>query len=183
MLIWNRYTREEVAKAMDLSPTRISHIASGEKGKGGLSQKLPGFCVRDITDFENEYVPGVDKRAVRKILYKLEGYNPLEGFDAIVKLRECAPSAHGVRVDVRNEASAKIDNSKRERREIDRDSAGSAGCERKFLSRRPDGKPGSEKRSHSLLGQKNPHSHPKTISRGKKSQAHGQAHGCALGAH
>jgi hypothetical protein len=147
-------TREEVAKALGLSPTRISHLASGEKGKGGLSQKLPGFAVQEITDYEI-YTPGVEKRAVRKTLYKLEGYNPLEGFDAIVKLRESAPSADGVRVKVRNENNAEIDNSEREKREIDRESADSAGCERGIFLGAAQGK----KSSLSLAGQKNPHSH------------------------
>jgi hypothetical protein len=147
-------TREEVAKALDLSPTRISHLASGEKGKGGLSQKLPGFAVQEITDYEI-YTPGVEKRAVRKTLYKLEGYNPLEGFDAIVKLRGSAPSADGVRPKVRNENNAEIDNSEREKREIDRGSADNAGCERgNFL----DAAKGN-KSSLSLAGKKNPHSH------------------------
>jgi len=147
-------TRDEVAKALGLSPTRISHLASGEKGKGGLSQKLPGFAVQEITDYEI-YTPGVEKRAVRKTLYKLEGYNPLEGFDAIVKLRESAPSADGVRVKVRNENNAEIDNSKREKREIDRGSADGAGCERGIFLGAAQGK----KSSLSLAGQKNPHSH------------------------
>jgi transcriptional regulator with XRE-family HTH domain len=155
-------TREEVAKALGLSPTRISHLASGEKGKGGLSQKLPGFCVREVTDYE--YAPGVDKRAVRKTLYKLEGYNPLEGFDAIVKLRESAPSADGVRVEVRNEVSAEIDNSEREKREIDRGSADSAGSEREFFS----GRTNAKESSLSLAGQKNPHSHQESIAIGSK---------------
>jgi transcriptional regulator with XRE-family HTH domain len=141
-------TREDAAKAMDLSPSRISRLANGEKGKGGLSQMLPGFCAQEITDYE--YAPGVDKRAVRKMLYKLEGYNRLEGFDAIVKLRERAPSADGVRARVRTENGAKIDNSEREKREIDRESAGSAAGEREILSDGPCGPPGNEKSSLSL---------------------------------
>ena len=151
-------TREEVAKALDLSPTRISHLASGEKGKGGLSQKLPGFAVQEITDYEIN-TPGVEKRAVRKTLYKLEGYNPLEGFDAIVKLRESAPSADGVRVRVRNENNAEIDNSEREKREIDRGSADNAGCERGNFLEAAKG----NKSSLSLAGQENPHSHQEKI--------------------
>jgi len=147
-------TREEVAKALELSPSRISHLASGDKGKGGLSQKLPGFAVQEITDYEI-YTQGAEKRAVRKTLYKLEGYNPLEGFDAIVKLRESAPSADGVRVKVRNENNAEIDNSEREKRERDRGSADSAGCERGNFLGAAQGK----KSSLSLAGQKNPHSH------------------------
>jgi hypothetical protein len=153
-------TREEVAKALDLSTTRISHLARGEKGKGGLSQKLPGFVAQDIIDTET-YTPGIEKRAVRKILYKLEGYNPLEGFDAIVKLRESAPSADGVRVIVRNEDNAEIDNSEREKREIDRGSADSAECERGIFS----GAAKCKKSSLSLAGEKNPHSRRETMAR------------------
>jgi hypothetical protein len=121
-------TREQVAQKMKLSPTRISHLANGDKGKGGLSQKLPGFCAQEITDYENLY--DGDKRAIRKTLYKLEGYNPLEGFDAVVRLRESAQSADGVRVKVRSESSAKIDNSEREKRDREGESAASAEKER-----------------------------------------------------
>jgi hypothetical protein len=168
-------TREEVAKALKLSPTRISHLSSGEKGKGGLSQKLPGFVVHEITDYEN-FTPGVDKRAVRKTLYKLEGYNPLDGFDAIVKLRACAssgdcaaivkppesaPSADSVRVKVRNDASAEIDASEREKRERDRGSADNAGSEREIFSGRTNGK----KSSHSLSREKNSHYCQETTAR------------------
>jgi len=163
-------TREDAAKAMELSPSRISRLANGEKGKGGLLQKLPGFCAREITDYVNEYVPGVDKRAVRKTLYKLEGYNPLDGFDAIVKLRDSAPSADGVRVKVRAEVGAKIDNSEREKREIDRECAGSAAGEREILSEAPCGLPGDEKSSLSLAEEKNAHSHQETIAGATKER-------------
>jgi DNA-binding CsgD family transcriptional regulator len=169
-------TREEVAKALELSPSRISHLASGDKGKGGLSQKLPGFAVQEITDYEI-YTQGAEKRAVRKTLYKLEGYNPLEGFDAIVKLRESAPSADGVRVKVRNENNAEIDNSEREKREIDRGSADYAGRERKFSGR------GSRQEEFSFSrGAEKSALSPRKDNRRHKREPHSRAHGCALNA-
>jgi len=164
LLIKNRggLMREEVAQIMKLSPSRISHLANGDKGKGGLSQKLPGFCAQEITDYE--YLSGGDKRAIRKTLFKLEGYNPLEGFDAVVKLRESAQSADGVRVKVRSESSAEIDNTERDKRDREEESAASAEKERTnanshFSSR---GQDFDQENFFSHQDGKNPHSDQET---------------------
>jgi len=154
--------REDVAKAMKLSPTRISHLANGEKGSGGLSQKLPGFCVQEITDYEDKY--GNNKRAVRKTLYKLEDYNPLAGFDAVVKLRDSADGADGVRLESHTEVSARINNNEREKREIDIESTDSAEKERAHS--KSSGQSTDEKNFLSRESEKNPHSDSKPMAIG-----------------
>ena len=152
-------TREEVAQEMNLSPSRISHLANGEKGDGGLSQKLPGFSAQKITD--TTQLPDGDKRSTGKMLYKLQGYNPLEGFDAVVKLRDSAHSADGVRAKVRPDSSAEINNSEREKREIDIESAESAERERAHFNL--PGKVLMRKNLLSRENEKNPHSDQETI--------------------
>jgi len=73
-------TRDELAKQLKISPSRISQLANGEKGKGGLSQKLTGFSIHEVTDHTNN-------RYEKKTIYKISGYDPLSGFDAIVTLK------------------------------------------------------------------------------------------------
>lgn len=153
--------REDVAKEMKLSPTRISHLANGDKGQGGLSQKLPGFCAQEITDYEDKYG---NKRAVRKTLYKLEGYNPLEGFDAVVKLRDGAHDADGVRHEAHTESSAEINNSEREKREINIESADSA--EKKSAHSQSSEQSLDEKNPISHKSENFPHSNKETASIG-----------------
>lgn len=62
----------------------MSQLANGEKGKGGLTQKLPGFSIVEITD--SERVNEDHHRATRKTVYKLAKYDPLTGFEAVVRL-------------------------------------------------------------------------------------------------
>jgi hypothetical protein len=150
-------TREEVAQKMNLSPTRISHLANGDKGDGGLSQKLPGFSAQKITDTSLLY--DGEKRSTGKMLYKLQGYNPLEGFDAVVKLRDSAHGADGVRAKVRPDSSEQINNSEREKRAKDIESAENAESER-VHSQSPCQKTG-EKNLHSRENENFPHSNEK----------------------
>ena len=77
-------TREEAAQALGVSVNRISQLSNGEKGKGGLTQKLPGFEVVDVTD--SERVDEDHRRSTRKVVYRLSRYAPLAGFDAVVRL-------------------------------------------------------------------------------------------------
>jgi len=80
-------SREQVAKALAVSVGRVSHLAYGEKGKGGLTQKLPGFVAEEITD--SEILDGeCRRRSTKKTLFKLSRYDPLAGFDAVVVLKD-----------------------------------------------------------------------------------------------
>jgi hypothetical protein len=125
-------TREEAAEALNISGNRVSQLANGEKGKGGLTQKLPGFSIADITD--SLKLNEEKSRHIRKVVYKLTAYDPLTGFEAIVRLLPetdnngtSKPGKHLVSDQVSNDQSKKIDNREREIRERDIESKDSKG--------------------------------------------------------
>lgn len=76
-------TKAESAKALGVTTQRISQIANS------LSGKVTGFEESEITDTAE--TPDGKRRSTRLKLYNLSGYNSLEGFDAIVKLRDSSP--------------------------------------------------------------------------------------------
>jgi len=113
-------TREEAAKSLNISGNRISQLANGEKGRGGLSQKLPGFEIVEVTD--SERVDEDHRRATKKVLYRLTKYDPLTGFEAVVRLlpKNDISSNDGkqpVSLPVRKFEGKEIDNRERENRE------------------------------------------------------------------
>lgn len=117
-------TREEAADALKITGNRVSQLANGEKGKGGLTQKLPGFSIVDITD--SIRIDEDHHRAIKKVVYKLSRYDPLTGFEAVVRLlpktdndKGGKPFKEPVRNPVRNVESKEIDNGERENREIE----------------------------------------------------------------
>ncbi|MDM7912171.1 MAG: hypothetical protein QUS09_03655, partial [Methanotrichaceae archaeon] len=117
-------TREEVADALKITGNRVSQLANGEKGKGGLTQKLPGFSIAEITD--SIRIDDDQRRAIKRTVYKLSRYDPLSGFGAVVRLLPKTCSAKGgkpgkepVRIPVRNAQSKETSNGERENREIE----------------------------------------------------------------
>jgi len=78
-------TREQVAEALNVRAPRVSQLANGEKGRGGLAQKLPGFSADEVMD---SIVIGADKRrSIKRTIYRLSKYDPLTGFEAVVRLQ------------------------------------------------------------------------------------------------
>ena len=115
-------TREESAKSLNISGNRISQLANGEKGRGGLTQKLPGFEIVEVTDTER--VDEDHRRATKKVLYRLTKYDPLTGFEAVVRLlpkndigSNSKDGKQPVSLPVRKLESKEIDNRERENRE------------------------------------------------------------------
>ena len=115
-------TREEAAKSLNISGNRISQLANGEKGRGGLTQKLPGFEIVEVTDTER--VDEDHRRATKKVLYRLTKYDPLTGFEAVVRLlpkKDIGSNSKDgkqlVSLPVRKLESKEIDNRERENRE------------------------------------------------------------------
>lgn len=111
-------TRGQVAEALHVSVNRITQLANGEAGKGGLAQKLPGFEIDEITDTMRLDEDG-RSRSVRKTVYSLKGYNQFEGFDGVVRLLdepiardEDKPGKDGVSEGVRIDESKKTDRSR-----------------------------------------------------------------------
>jgi hypothetical protein len=144
-------TREEAAEALNISGNRVSQLANGEKGKGGLTQKLPGFSIADVTD--SERVDEDHRRATRKTIYRLCKYDPLTGFEAVVRLLPDSGNGNGskdrkepVSNPVRKLENKEIDNLEREYREIEIESK-----ESKEIVREGEGHSGmSGKNSFSL---------------------------------
>ncbi len=148
-------TREEAACGLNITVNRVSQLAYGEKGKGGLTQKLPGFSFTDITDSEIMDAGEGKRRSTKRTLFKLTRYDPLTGFNAVVILRDKTDNGEdrkdckeAVRTDVRSENCKENSNSEREIRERD---IGCKDCKEKV--REPPGKLKSENFSLSL---KNP---------------------------
>jgi len=117
-------TREEVADALKITGNRVSQLANGEKGRGGLTQKLPGFSIAEITD--SIRIDDDQRRAIKRTVYKLSRYDPLTGFEAVVRLLPKTDSSNGgkdgkepVRVPVRIAQSKETSNRERENREIE----------------------------------------------------------------
>lgn len=75
-------TKAECAIKLAVSSQRVSQLAKG------MSGKITGFQELDISDLVNT---AAGKRSTRSKLYKLSGYDPLEGFDAIVRLKDASP--------------------------------------------------------------------------------------------
>lgn len=82
-------SRNDLAEAMGLTPQRISGIINGYRGRdgelhGGLKQKL-----NIIEDQQTVSTPGQDGERIsnKRILYSTKNYNPLAGYDSIVRLK------------------------------------------------------------------------------------------------
>jgi hypothetical protein len=115
-------TRDEAAKSLNISGNRISQLANGEKGRGGLTQKLPGFEIVEVTD--SERMDEDHRRATKKVLYRLTKYDPLTGFEAVVRLlpkndisSNSKDGKQPVSLPVRKLVGKEIDNKERENRE------------------------------------------------------------------
>jgi hypothetical protein len=78
-------TREEIAGKLNppVTSQRVGQIIHGENGKGGLMQKFPIETkkIADTIKINDDH-----KRTSYRTLYFLKGFNPLEGFDSVVKL-------------------------------------------------------------------------------------------------
>lgn len=154
-------TRDEVAEALDISPNRVSQLANGEKGKGGLSQKLSGFSIADVTD--SIRLNEEQSRSIRKVVYKLTRYDHLTGFDAVVVLRPADDGKDGkptVSQPVRKTDCKEIGTREREEIERDRESK-----ESKDKVREPSSSPGGgrSKLTRSLRNEEKSLPDPETI--------------------
>ena len=77
-------TRDEIASKLSVAPDRISQIINGQKGYGGLKQKV------QIAETKISLMTRIDedlKRTVHKTVYSLKDYDHFTGFDAVVRLK------------------------------------------------------------------------------------------------
>jgi len=81
-------TRDEIAARMKVAPDRISQIINGQKGYGGLRQKIQIQEEKKSISVRTGNKETDDTRhTVHKTIYSLKEYDRFAGFDAVVKLK------------------------------------------------------------------------------------------------
>jgi len=80
----NGLTRDEIAEKLNVVPDRVSQIINGQKGSGGLKQKvlLTESKISDAIKVNEEH-----QRTVHKTVYSLKEYDTFAGFDGVVRLK------------------------------------------------------------------------------------------------
>lgn len=81
------YTRDELADLLKVAPDRITQILSGQRGSGGLKQKVQLAETKKSETITVCRNTEDEKRiTVHKTIYSLKEYDRFTGFDAVVKL-------------------------------------------------------------------------------------------------
>ena len=87
-------TRDEIAERMKVAPDRISQIINGQKGYGGLRQKIQIREEKKSVSVRTGNKETDDTRhTVFKTLYSLGEYDRFTGFDAVVRLKPASSDA------------------------------------------------------------------------------------------
>jgi hypothetical protein len=136
------YTRDELAALLKVAPERISQIIGGQKGSGGLKQKVQIAETRKSETITVNKDTADEKRVtIHKTIFSLAQYDQWAGFDGVVKLRPAPlepdkPGKHPVSNPVSNPTvSSKhpvsnVSNKEKERKiEEERDLPGSSSVE------------------------------------------------------
>lgn len=76
-------TRSDLSEALKIAPQQVSQILGGQKGQGGLMQKV---AIKEERRSEMEKINEEQSRTIHRTLYSLKEYNKFEGFDAVVTL-------------------------------------------------------------------------------------------------
>ena len=74
----------EAAALLNVTPARLSQLAHGERGSGGLCQKLSGFSAEKTAI--SELKEDGTRITTQKMLYKLNRYHPVGSVNNIVEL-------------------------------------------------------------------------------------------------
>lgn len=82
-------TRDELAGMLKVAPDRISQIISGQKGSGGLKQKVQiAETKKSETITINKDTDDEKRITVHKTIFSLAQYDKWAGFDGVVKLED-----------------------------------------------------------------------------------------------
>ena len=85
-------TRDEIAEKLKVAPDRISQIINGQKGYGGLRQKIQIREEKKSISVRTGNKETDDMRhTVFKTIYSLRDYDRFTGFDAVVRLNPVKP--------------------------------------------------------------------------------------------
>jgi len=76
-------TRSDLSEALGIAPQQVSQILGGQKGLGGLMQKV---AIKETKLSEMMRINEEQSRTIHKTVYSLKDYDKLAGFDAVVRL-------------------------------------------------------------------------------------------------
>ena len=81
-------TRDEIAEKMKVAPQRITQILNGQKGYGGLRQKIQIAETKtsESTRTGNKETDDT-RKTIHRTIYSLKEYDRFTGFDAVVRLK------------------------------------------------------------------------------------------------
>ena len=77
-------TRDDIAENLKIVPQRVTQILSGQKGQGGLKQKVQ---LRETKISEMITLSEDLRRTVHKTVYSLVDYDKFAGFEGVVRLK------------------------------------------------------------------------------------------------
>ena len=77
-------TRDDIAENLKIVPQRVTQILSGQKGQGGLKQKVQ---LRETKISEMITLSDDLRRTVHKTVYSLVDYDKFAGFEGVVRLK------------------------------------------------------------------------------------------------
>ena len=77
-------TRDDIAENLKIVPQRVTQILSGQKGQGGLKQKVQ---LRETKISEMLTLSDDLRRTVHKTVYSLVDYDKFVGFEGVVRLK------------------------------------------------------------------------------------------------
>jgi len=136
------YTRDELAELLKVVPDRISQILGGQKGSGGLKQKVQIAETKKSESITINKETSDEKRiTIHKTVYSLKEYDRLAGFSAIVKLEpEASEPAKPPKDQLSNQLNRPTDASddplskisKREKEREEREKSGAGGLAENF---------------------------------------------------
>ncbi len=104
-------TRADVTERLKIVPQQVSQIFCGQKGQGGLLQKI---AIKETQISEMLRINEEQSRTVHKTVYSLKDYDKFAGFDAVVRLKPETDSGRSGKKEESKEESKSTDSSKKD---------------------------------------------------------------------
>jgi len=104
-------TRADVSERLKIAPQQVSQIFCGQKGQGGLLQKI---AIREDEISDTVRINEEQSRTVKKTVYSLKDYDKFAGFDAVVRLKPENDNGRSGKKEESKEESKSTDSSKKD---------------------------------------------------------------------
>lgn len=104
-------TRADVTERLKIVPQQVSQIFCGQKGQGGLLQKI---AIKETQISEMLRINEEQSRTIYKTVYSLKDYDKFAGFDAVVRLRPENDNGRSGKKEESKEESKSTDSSKKD---------------------------------------------------------------------